>query len=848
MPDLPVASVLPQLIELLRHEPNLVLQAPPGAGKTTCVPCALFDAGVTGGREVLVAEPRRLAARLAAQHVATERGSALGEQIGYSVRFDSRATRRTRVRYVTYGVLLRRLLETPQLDNVGLVILDEFHERQLSSDLVFALLRHLQTVHRQDLKLLVMSATLDAPAVAHFLDDCPCLLSEGRLFEVRIEHQSGADDRSLAKQITSTVRRALDEVPAGDLLVFVPGASEIRHASSELAGILRSHDLELTPLHGDLSVEQQTRAVTPGRRRKLVLSTNVAESSVTVEGVTVVIDSGLARVARASPWSGLPALTTESISRASAVQRAGRAGRTRPGVVYRLYSRSDFERRPAQDVPEIARTDLTEALLILHGAGVTDPNTLRWLTPPPPAALAGAEQLLRRLEALTSTGRLTEIGRRMLEFPVHPRLARVLVEGERQGVGDDSALAVALLSERDLRAAARTQLDSPRRPADGRGPSDVEELADRFREALSQPHHRVRSLGLDPRAVDAVRRTWTHLTRGIKPGATRERPSTEALAWCLLHGYSDRVARRRERGSPELVMMGGETARLGPQSVVHDAPYLLALDAEDRATRGRSSRALVRVACGIDPDWLLEKYADDITETDELTFNSQTERVERVRRLSYGSVVLDESRGPAPASPATARVLAQAAQARAWDREALDRLAARLQVLAEHFPGLEVPQLTPEVEQQLLAAACRDATTLAELRELPLAELLLTQLTPQQQAELRTHVPDAVQLPGGRRLTVEYAAGNPPWVASRLQDFFGMAAGPSIASGRVPLTLHLLAPNRRAVQVTRDLSGFWSKQYPALRRQLMRRYPKHDWPEDGAVARPPPPGRLRSRQ
>ena len=843
---LPIDEILPEMVEAFRHGSNLALEAPPGAGKTTRVPMALFDAGVTHGADILVAQPRRLAARLAARRVAAERGETLGDLVGYSVRFESKITPKTRVHYVTQGVLLRRLLDDPSLRGVGMVVLDEFHERQLDADLSLALLRHLQR-SRRDLRLIVMSATLEATPIAHFLGDCPRLVSEGQRYEVRVEHLRSADDRPLAKQIVSAVKRALQEAPTGDILAFVPGAGEIRQARVALEDTAEASGLDVVPLHGDLPVDQQARAVAPGRRRKVILSTNVAESSITVEGVTVVIDSGLARVASWSPWTGLPSLVTQAISRASAKQRAGRAGRTQPGVVYRLYTRGDYDRRPPQDSPEIARADLTGALLLLHGTGIDDPHQLRWLTPPPAASLGSAARLLHRLGALDDSGALTAVGRRMLKFPVHPRLARVLVEGERLGVASDVALAVALLSERDIRAGARTRMDATRVVTDARGPSDVELLCDRFLEATGQPAHRVRAMGLDPRAVDAVERTRKQLQRTLRKSTTQETEDAP-VARSLLRGYPDRVARRRAPGSLEIVMTGGETARLSNRSIVHDAPFLLALDAEDRASTSHPGPAVVAIAARIDPDWLLESYTDDVLEQEELVLNPQTERVDRVRRLCYGSVVLDESRSPASPSPDVARVLTRAARAMAWGRADLDRLSARLHLVGEHYPELDLPELTTEVGERLLENACQDATTLAELRSAPLADRLLAQLSSEQAAKLRELVPEYLHLPGGRRLAVEYSLGQPPWVASRLQDFFGQAEGPRLLGGRVPVTLHLLAPNRRAVQVTNDLAGFWSRHYPALRRQLMRRYPKHDWPEDGATAVPPPPGRLRAHR
>ncbi|HEU4727257.1 MAG TPA: helicase-related protein, partial [Kofleriaceae bacterium] len=423
---LPIDVVLPQVVQAVQGRGVLVLVAPPGAGKTTRVPGALLDAGVVDG-EVVVLQPRRLAARLAATRVAAERGGELGGEVGYEVRFDRRVGPRTRIRFVTEGVLTRQLLADPELRGVGCVIIDEFHERHLDGDLALALVARLRE-RRPGLALVVMSATLDAEPVAAFLGGAPQVRSEGRTFPLAIEHQEQPDDRPLGRQVAAAVRRLAQDAGGkldGDVLVFLPGAAEIRRCQDDLAEVAAIFDLAVLPLYGDLPVEEQDRAVAPAARRKVILATNVAETSVTIDGVVCVIDSGLARIARHSPWTGLPSLQIEPVSRASCTQRAGRAGRTRPGRVVRLYTRHDFETRRAFEVPEIARADLAGAALELYGAG-TDAGglgSLRWFEAPPPAAAAAAEELIARLGAV-ERGRITPLGRRMLRLAVHPRLAR----------------------------------------------------------------------------------------------------------------------------------------------------------------------------------------------------------------------------------------------------------------------------------------------------------------------------------------------------------------------------------------------------------------------------------------
>ncbi|HKO48214.1 MAG TPA: helicase-related protein, partial [Polyangiaceae bacterium] len=649
---LPIDDVLPELSRALRSARAVVLEAPPGAGKTTRVPWAIQS--WLGDAEVLVAEPRRLAARMAAKRVADERGEVLGERIGYSVRFEEVGSARTRIRYATEGIVLRRLLADPTLRGVGAVILDEFHERHLATDLLLVLLDRLSRGARPDLKLVVMSATLDAEPVAQFLGDCPRLRSEGRMFPVSIEYLSKADDRPLEKQIVSAVRQAVLDEPTGDVLVFLPGAGEIRKAKAALEALANEARLLVLPLHGDLPIAEQARAVEPANQRKVVLATNVAESSVTVDGVTVVVDSGLARVAGHSPWSGLPTLALEPVSRASSTQRAGRAGRTKPGRVLRLYTKGDYESRRAHDAPEIVRSELSEAFLILHGAGVPEPEKLQFLADPPKARIDSARELLTLLGAFAPGGGLSELGRRLLRFPVSPRLGRLLIEGERRGVSQQAALCAALLGERDIVQNTRTNFGEKNAGFGTRGPSDVLERLERFREAEDARFeaHRLRSFGLDVRSVESVRRAERQLSRLLKDGV--EGPGSmdaveHELLRCLLSAFPDRVARRRRRGERELVLASGGVARLSEQSVAVDPEFLLAIDVEEQ--RGASSnQTTVRLASAIEPDWLLEDFESRVVLTDELEWNASAERVDRVEKMTFGAVVFDEARGAAPPS------------------------------------------------------------------------------------------------------------------------------------------------------------------------------------------------------
>ncbi|HEX9050610.1 MAG TPA: ATP-dependent helicase C-terminal domain-containing protein [Anaeromyxobacter sp.] len=883
MLDLPIDPLLPEIVAALREARSVVVEAPPGAGKTTRVPRALHEAGLAGGGEIVVLEPRRLAARLAARRVAEELGERPGETVGWQVRFEEVAGPRTRIRYVTEGLLTRRLLGAPTLPGVGAVVLDEFHERHLQGDLALALLRRLQRGARPDLRLVAMSATLDAAPVARYLG-ARALRSEGRRFEVAIEHLSPEDaarpDR-LEDLVARAVRRVLREAPEGDVLVFLPGAAEIRRAREALAPFADATAVDVVPLHGDLPPDEQDRAVRPGPRRKVILSTNVAETSVTIVGVTAVVDSGLARIASHSPWSGLPTLEVRKISRASAAQRAGRAGRTGPGRALRLYTRHDHDARPEFDVPEVLREDLSETFLALASLGALD--GFEWFEAPPPAAAEAARTLLLRLGAIDAGGAPTEVGRRVLKVPGHPRQSRLVVEAASRAAADEGALVAALLGERDLRD--RRALEGGALPATG--PSDLLELAHVFEEAARARFapERLRRMGVSPAAAQAVDRarrqlagvarslrapiaTPTATSTGRSPLSPGQRPGGEgreegagpmgttatehAILLATLAAYPDRVARRRAPGSGEIVLAGGGSARLDPASVVREAPLLVAVDAEER--RGdrrppgaRSAEARVRIASAVTQEMLLDLFPDALRYDEALAWNAQAERVDATERLLYGDLVLEETRAPRADPGKVAAVLFAEASARgprAFAPEGeLDRVVARLAFAAAHAPDAGLSPPSEADLSEALRELCAGRRSFAELREADLPAALLARQDPRGRGALERLAPERITLPGGRSARIHYEAGKPPWVESRLQDFFGMAAGPSVAGGRVPLVLHLLAPNQRAVQVTTDLAGFWDRHYPSIRRELMRRYPRHAWPEDPRTAAAPAPRR-----
>ena len=881
LPPLPVDALLPEIAALAQTHPCLVIEAPPGAGKTTRVPHALLHLWPDG--DIVVLEPRRLAAHLSAARVAEERGEPLGQSVGVQMRWGSVTGPSTRLRFVTEGVLLRQLLGDPTLRGVRAVVLDEFHERHLHADLALALVRRLQQTARPDLRILVMSATMPGAQVAAFLGGCPVVRSEGRTFEVTIQHQAQPSSEPVSRQVRQVLAQHLrdeavrvsagEPVDRGDVLLFLPGSAEIRRCQEDLAELAERHALELLPLHGDLPLDAQRRAVAPraaGARRKVILSTNVAETSVTVDGVTVVVDSGLARVASHSPWSGLPRLRVQPICRAAAAQRAGRAGRTRPGVCLRLYTRYEHDQRPEFEIPEMRRLDLAETVLWLRAAGL-EPQALPFMDPPTPAALDAAHELLERLGAIggAAAGRtLTPLGARLARLPLHPRLGRLLLAGAERGLLDEAATVCALLSERDVRVSQRGASllggggGRPGVPAGARAsePSDVLHLLERFESARaarfsSQALYRE---GLDEGAVHAVERARSQLVR-IESGGRRATPPAgeaareRALLASVLAAYPDRVARRRARPgtseAPEFVLCGGGTAALLPTSLVREAEWAVLVDVEEQQPgAGRSpqtpawasARAAVRLASAIEPDWLLELPGDHVHETVQPVWHETAERVDVVRRLQYDGLVLDESRQPGDGSDAAQVALllehVEADRLRAFrDGEDVARLSARLALVAQHAPDLGLSPPTPAQIQAAARALCTGRASFAELGSLSLTDALCAVLRPDAPGSvlptLARLLPEHVTLPRGRRVRVNYD-GQAPFIESRLQDFFGMSEGPRILGGRVPLVIHLLAPNQRAVQVTTDLAGFWVRHYPAIRRELSRRYPRHAWPED----------------
>jgi ATP-dependent RNA helicase HrpB len=840
---LPIDAVLPALIDALGQKNAAVLQAPTGAGKTTRVPPALVDAGLAGAGRIILVEPRRLAARAAARRMAQERGQAVGDEIGYHVRFDSCTGPRTRIVAVTEGVLLRQLLDDPFLEKTGIVIFDEFHERSLDSDLALGMVRLVQQTVRPELRVVVMSATLASETVAAYLGGCPIIRSEGRLFPVDIRFEPKQHKQPWSEAAAHAAERLLDQTP-GDLLVFLPGWSEIRHTAKLLEPVAATRDLAVAPLHGDLPPEQQDAALLRGPRRRIVLATNVAETSVTVEGVTGVVDTGLARQSMFDPRLGLDRLQLTPISQASAAQRAGRAGRLQAGICVRLWSEANHRQRPEQTDPEIRRVDLTGAVLHLLCLGEAEVDRFPWLEPPRAETVGQARELLRRLGALTGMT-VTDLGRGIARLPVHPRLGRMLIEGWRLGQAERVALAAALLSERDPFPP----------PQPGQQRADPRATSCEFLDCveLLEQYERDRAdiAGLHRGAAKTILRVRDQYLRELR-GSVRSSPFTaptavessgESLARALLVGFPERVVRRRDADNRRGVMVGGRGVHLANNRGVADGELFLAVEVEDRP-----KEALVRLATSIQRDWLSgELVSADI----ELIFDDSVERVLARRRLRYLDLLLEESPATPNDADAVARELCAAASARlervlpAADSPA-GRLLTRLRWLRSVLPEQNLPAFEEPQLRDMLPWLCSGRRSFAELRDGPWFEAITGALSHSQRQLIEREAPERIEVPSGSRILVQYEVDKPPVLAVRIQELFGLKETPRLAGGRVPVLLHLLAPNQRPQQVTDDLASFWKNVYPKIRKELRARYPKHAWPEDPLSALPQRgPGRRR---
>ena len=817
--QLPVDSVLPELVTALERHGAAVLQAPPGAGKTTRVPLALLAADWLQGKRIVLLEPRRLAARAAARYMAQQLAEAAGDTIGYRVRLDTKVSARTRVEVVTEGVLTRMLQSDPALEQFGVVIFDEFHERNLNADVGLALTLQARALLRPDLRVLVMSATIEGERIAELLGDAPIVTSSGRVFPVETRYLERPHAGRVEGAVVNAVWRALPE-QEGDVLAFLPGMAEIQRTHEQLKEELakeiprsESERIDIHPLFGNLSAEEQDRAIAPARagRRKIVLATSIAETSLTIEGIRIVIDSGVQRVPRFSPRTGMTRLETVPVTRASADQRRGRAGRTASGLCLRLWTEGEHAALLAHGVPEIMQADLAPLALDLAAWGVSDPAELRWLDPPPAAAFAQARELLRELGALDDAGVITTHGRRIAELPVHPRLAHMLLLGKERGAGALAAELAAMLGERDL-------LRDTKDP----------DLGLRLQALARGREHRA-----DHATLQRVRAEATQLRKQLGIRSHDERDENMA-GWLLALAYPDRIAQKRAGGRGRYVLRNGRGATVDPASALADADWLVIAQVDDRGPETRTF-----LAARLDEADLESLFADQFEEVSEVVVNANgAARVRELTRL--GELVLKERVTEASSADASA---AQIAALRAaglqqlrWSRGATD-LRERLAFLHR------VDSSWPDVSDAALLASLDEwleplLVAGARLSTLDLTQALLGRLSWPQRAQLDELAPTHITVPSGSRISVDYSDPAAPVLAVRLQEIFGWRDAPRLANGRVPLTLHLLSPAQRPVQVTRDLPSFWRSGYFEVRKDLRGRYPKHYWPDDPLTATP----------
>lgn len=830
---LPIDDYLPEIVASVKSNACTIVEAPPGAGKTTRVAPALLpsptDSGANGSK-VLLIQPRRIAARAAAARISSELGQDVGGLVGYQVRFEHRLSAATRLIAMTPGILLRQLQSDIELAGTATIILDEFHERSLEYDLLLGMLRRVQIELRPDLRLVVMSATLNTQSISEYLDQPPVIRVPGQMFPVDIRYARFGARGKLADMVAErTIEAATDN--EGDILVFLPGAGEIDQVARQLDGRAEREQWEVMRLFGEMTSQDQDRVLQPSPRRKIILATNIAETSLTIDGVRVVVDSGWARVQRVDPSLGLNSLQLEPISKASAAQRAGRAGRTAPGICYRLWDEVTHRSRSEHLEPEILRVDLSGAVLQLLCWGESNPAAFPWVTPPRESAIELALQVLERIDAI-SNNQPTALGRKLLQMPVHPRLARLLVEGHALRVPTSAALAAAMLSERDVfdRSAQPNQRQPYTRVTQNHD-CDVTQRLIALADFLRGRGHSSSNLAIKPGAARQVARVADQLTNQLSQslGAVADVPLTDQLPQALLAAFPDRLARRRAAHDARGLMVGGRGVKLENSSGVREAELFLCIDLD--AGTGEAS---VRQASAIAPEWLPIEH---LRQSDDRFMHPTQGTVITRRRTYWLDLVIEETPIATPLDETTAALLASAA-IQNWQKilpnndKALNSFLGRVSWLAEAMPESGLPSMNPVDLRDQLQQWCYGLHSIDELKQLPWRSLLENLLDANHRRLLQQSAPESFTLPSGRVVLLQYEPGKPPVLAARIQEFFGLADTPRIAGGRVPLLLHLLAPNMRCQQITDDLASFWKNTYTVVRKELRVRYPKHAWPEN----------------
>ncbi|MBL9178892.1 MAG: ATP-dependent helicase HrpB [Verrucomicrobiaceae bacterium] len=819
---------------------NLLIKAPTGSGKSTQIPQFILDSGLLpGGKRCVVLQPRRIAARMLAQRVARERNARLGGEIGYQVRFENITSRETRLTYVTEGVMLRMMLEDPQLERVGCIVIDEFHERHLDGDLVLAFARRLQR-RRPDLKIIVMSATLVPGPLVDFMQPCKLLESQGRTFPVEVRYQPPLQLKTgYPEPVWDQAARACEELAnssgfSGDMLVFMPGGHEIRKTIAAIQGRGFARGRRVVPLHGELTPQDQDAAVTPGEQPKIIVSTNVAETSLTIEGVKAVVDAGLARIANYDARRGINTLTVQKISRASAEQRAGRAGRLGPGVAVRLWPEREHLHRAECELPEVQRLDLSEALLALR---VLSKEPFDWFEAPSPASLSRAENLLHDLGATDLNGRITNIGRQMAKFPLHPRFARMLLAAAEFGCLREAALCAAVAQGRDILLVGKNNASHKNEEFWENG--DVSEF-----QALLRAFIRAEGMNFDPDACarygvhamasrEASRSADQFLQLAKRAGLSinDEVADPESLAKTLLAAFSDHLGVETSPGSRIYRLAGGYTGHLDKDAHIK-APRLL-VASEIVEVQGKALTVKLNNVTRIEEDWLRTMFPEDFTTGRSARYDSVNRRVMNMEETRFRTLVLASKERGEPdetqaASLLAAEVIAGRLELPLWN-EKVEQWITRVNCLAKWMPELEIPPIGEEDRHILIEQLCHGCTTYRALKDREVFPALHAWLSHSQREMLEKFAPERYPLKNGRTARIEYNEKQPPAVSVVLQQMYDIHENPKVAAGRVSVTVHLLSPAQRPIQTTGDIGRFWKEGYPAVKAQLRGRYPKHEW-------------------
>ena len=835
--DLPIEELREPLIKALREGNRLIVEAPTVSGKSTQIPQMLLDADILGEGRAVILQPRRLAARMLAGRVAQERNGRVGDEVGYRIRLDDSSSPATRLLFVTEGILVRQMLGDPELTGVSTLLFDEFHERHLYSDISLAQALVLQSTLRPDLKIIVMSATLDTTALAEYLQPCEVLRSTGRTHPVDISYLTREPGEEKPWDLAAEAAGTMLQKTTGNLLVFMPGAYEISRTISTLRVRLPS-GIAVLPLHGELPPAEQDAAVCPGGARKVIVSTNVAETSLTIDGVTGVIDSGLARMASFDPRRGINTLLIEKISRASADQRAGRAGRTAPGLCLRLWTEREHQRRIAREAPEIHRVDLSEVLLTLKAAGLGSMEAIRWLDAPQAPALLRAETLLHDLGALDHDGHITPIGRRMLAFPTHPRYARMLLAAQEFGCVRAVALMAALTQSRPLLLRTDRKTEEERQDLFGGGGSDFLVMARAFRWAEKNDFRadRCRQLAVHGDAARQTARVYDQfLSLAERQGLDIDAPAApdENLARCILAGFADQVARRRGAGTNLCDIVHGRRGLLTKESAASESRLLVAAEISEIGQGSGDVRTQLSMATAIDEQMLRDLFPEDFVDRNDFFFDTAGNRVVKRVEKVFRDLVLESIHRDAQPCEEASKVLAAALAEGdlplpTW-KEETEEWIQRVQWLANYHPELELPGFDASQRLAALERWCAGAVGYREVKDRPALPALQSLLTPSQRSALDRLAPERHELPGGRKARLLYKPTGQVTMSALIQDLYGVTTAPKLANGKAEVTIEILAPNRRPIQITRDLASFWKETYPKIKTELSRRYPKHKW-------------------